>query len=516
MDRRNFLKAALQFSAAGLIVPSFLRQGSLLWPSAAGAAEDAPFAGRILIWINYSGGNDGLNTVVPYANPIYTAARPTIGLTAEQVLVLDGETGLHPSLAGLLPIWEAGKMRIVQGVGYPNMNLSHFRGTDIWMSGSDEPTLLDTGWMARWLEAIYTDFPSWLPESPFALMQGAHRIPLNGNRGITGLVVDDPSSFNFLVNDGFPGEYGDQLPATHGGDELQYLRNLDLATFEYAAAIDAANTTGTNTVPYPQSTLGRQLEVVARMISGGLRTPVFLVSEYGFDTHSYQGTQHAALMQSIGDSIASIWQDMANQGKQDQICILTTSEFGRRVEENGSYGTDHGTAAPHFVISNGVSGGISGTSPDLANLDIYGNMQIQHDYRQMAATILGRHFGTSQPVIDSVFGPGFAPFDWMNTAADVTPLGDLGADRFFAPSPNPFRLGDRRPLELRFELSAATNVDLRVFDVRGRQVAEIGNRRYAAGAHQVQWAPENLAAGTYLLRLETPRFRKNAKVVLTP
>lgn len=166
MDRRNFLKAALQFSAAGLIVPSFLRQGSLLWPSAAGAAEDAPFAGRILIWINYSGGNDGLNTVVPYANPIYTAARPTIGLTAEQVLVLDGETGLHPSLAGLLPIWEAGKMRIVQGVGYPNMNLSHFRGTDIWMSGSDEPTLLDTGWMARWLEAIYTDFPSWLPESP--------------------------------------------------------------------------------------------------------------------------------------------------------------------------------------------------------------------------------------------------------------------------------------------------------------------------------------------------------------
>lgn len=516
MDRRDFLKRALQFSAAGLIVPPFLRQGSLLWPGAARAADNAPFAGRVLIWINLSGGNDGLNTVVPYTDPVYISQRPTIGIPANQVLPLSGVTGLHPNLSGLMPIWNAGQMRIIQGVGYPTMNLSHFRGTDIWFSGTDDNTYLETGWLARWLEAVYPDFPAILPESPYALMQGAHRIPLNGTRGVTGLVVDDPSSFNFLVNDGYPGPYSDQLPATHGGDELRYLRQLDIATFEYAAAIESANTSGTTTVSYPQTNLGYQLEIVARLISGGLQTPVFIVNEYGFDTHAGQAGAHADLMASIGNSIGAFWQDMANQNRRDRIAIMSTSEFGRRVEENGSYGTDHGTSAPHFVIAESVSGGLTGTNPDLQNLDQYGNMQVQNDYRRVASTLLGRHFGSSQATVDGIFGPGFAPFDWMNAASDVTPNEDQFADRLYAPTPNPFRLGGAGRMDVRFELASSASVALRVFDVRGRQVANVTNGSYGAGSHQLQWAPDGLAAGTYLLRFETPRLKKNAKLVLLP
>ncbi|MCC7143054.1 MAG: DUF1501 domain-containing protein [Candidatus Eisenbacteria bacterium] len=517
MNRRDFLQKALALSAAGLIVPESMRKGNLFGaaPAFAGTATDAPFNGRILIWLNLSGGNDGVNTVIPYADPQYYAVRPTIAVPANQVLPLTGSLGLNPALQPLMSLWNAGKMAVVEGVGYPSMNLSHFRGTDIWFSGSAEEVLWETGWLARYLEAMFPDFPYLLPDSPYGLQQSDnHRIPLNGTRGLTGIVVDDPSSFYYLVNETYPGEYGDNPPPGRGAEELNYVRTLDQLTFEYASAIQAASDAGTNTVTYPETSLGTQMQIIAKLISGGLKTPVFLCTEYGFDTHAYQLNSHGDLLGSVGQSIAALWADLNAQGYGNKVCILTTSEFGRRVEENGSYGTDHGTAAPHFVIGNGVSGGVYGGAPNLTSLDEYGNLLIQNDYRSLLATVLRGHFGASSALMTEIFGGNFAPLPFMQPATDAGGE-ERFTDRLHLPSPNPVRPSLGQSVELRFELARPAQVSMRIFDLQGRQVAQVADGTFSAGVHRVDWRPGNLTAGAYLVRMEQAGARpRHAKVVV--
>lgn len=519
MDRRDFVKLSLKLSALGLLVPPALRSRSLFGPGAAlaGGGATAPFNGRILVWVNLGGGNDGLNTVVPYADPNYYAGRPTIAIQPGDVVPLDGATGFHPAMAALAPLYQAGKLAVVQGVGYPNMNLSHFRGTDIWFSGSAEDVYWNTGWLARFLEAVFPDYPYLLPDSPYGLQQSFyHRLPLTGDRGLTGIIVDNPTSFFDLVNSTYPGSYDDTPPATRGGEELSYLRALDLQTYEYAEAIQLAATAGQNTVVYPNTFLGAQLSVIARLISGGLQTPVYLGEEQGFDTHASQSPAHAALVGSVADATAAFWQDMANLGYQQKVLVMTTSEFGRRVEENGSFGTDHGTSAPHFVLGDEVAGGLYGTNPDLTNLDLYGNLQIQHDYRTVLGTVLRGHFGASDALISDLFAGdhGFLPF--LQPATDVSDDVPGMADRLEIPEPNPCSLRRDGAATLRFSLATAGSVALEVYDLRGRRIAEVARGHHEAGAHTLHFEPRELPAGVYIVRLRTERFRKNAKLVLLP
>lgn len=365
MRRRDFLRRSAAFSAAGLLVPSFLRRGCLLNPEQAWAGPNDPLAGQILVNVILSGGNDGINTVVPYLDPQYPVVRPTLALDPGVVHPIAPGTGLHPSLGNLVPWFESGDMAVVQGVGYPEMNLSHFRGTDIWFSGSSGEDTVETGWLARFLEATYPEFPTLAPPMPYALQQSlAHRIPLLGNRGQTGVVVDNPDTFYSLVNANYSGEWDDELPGTLGGDELGFMRTVDREAFEYAEAIQTAASAGTNTVAYPGTTLGFQLEIVARLISGGLGTPIYLTAEYGFDTHASQAGSHSALLSSVGSSIAAFLADLTNQGLEEKVVVMTQSEFGRRVQENGSLGTDHGSMAPMLLVGKRVNGGIYGTEPD--------------------------------------------------------------------------------------------------------------------------------------------------------
>ncbi len=523
LDRRDFLRRALQFSAAGLLVPTFLRGENLLWPSVARGAGgrlsvDSPFAGKILVWINLNGGNDGLNAAVPYTSAAYYGLRPNLAIPPGQVSPLSGTLGLHPSLSGLASLYGAGQLAVIQGVGYPNMNLSHFRGTDIWFSGSDEDVILETGWLARFIESVYTDFPYLVPDSPYGVQQGAHRLPLTGARGLTGVVVDDPSSFLYIVSEGYTGEWVDPLPATHGGDELAYVRRLDADTFAYAGAIQEASDAGSNTVAYPQTSLGSQLSIIARLISGGLATPCFLASEYGFDTHAYQADPHASLLSSVGGSTAAFWQDLANLGLQDRVLVMTTSEFGRRPEENGSIGTDHGTSAPHFVLGTRVNGGIYGVNPNVQDLDGAGNLLVQHDFRSVYSTVLRNHFGQGSSLVDGVLLGSFGDLGFLDTVTDVPPPATQPqfGDRLHLPQPNPVSLRSGGAVQLRFELRASAPVTLDLFDLQGRRIARLAQGTHSAGPHELTWAPRGLAAGSYLARLTTPSARRTAKIIVLP
>ena len=521
MDRRRFLDRALKLSAAGLLVPSTLRRGFLepgrAWAGGGGAG--APFAGRILVLINLNGGNDGLNTIIPYNDPQYSAVRPSLAMSPAEVEVIEPGlgVGLHPSMTPLVPLYAEGKMAIVQGVGYPNMNLSHFRGTDIWFSGSSDETVLQTGWLARHIERVFTDFPATLPASPFGLQQSlAHRIPLQGERGVTGVVVDNPDSFYYLVDANYTGEYDDTVPDTRGGDELSFLREIDAASFEYAGAIQAAANAGSTTVAYPSTNLGFQLEIVAKLISGGLATPVFLTSEYGFDTHAAQSDAHAGLLSSLAGAVMAFITDLRNQGLSERVLLVTQSEFGRRVEENGSNGTDHGTAAPMMLFGDPVTGGVFGSNPDLVNLDPNNNLFIQHDYRSVYQTVLQNHFGASAADAQEVLFGDFGTLPLMNVAAsaDPAPL-STRVDRLHAIQPNPIRPGVSG-VPVRFDLATPQRVRIEVFDVRGRQVADLGNRRFPAGEHRLDWNVADQRSGTYFVRMATATWQRSVKATLLP
>ncbi len=251
---------------------------------------------------------------------------------------------------------------------------------------------------------------------------------------------------------------------------------------------------------------------MARLISGGLETPIFLASEYGFDTHAGQTNSHPGILASVANSIATLWTDMGNQGLADRVVVMSTSEFGRRVGENGSGGTDHGTSAPHFVVGAGVNGGIYGSNPDLSDLDQNGNLLIRNDYRSFFGTILAGHFGASAATLESVFAGSFPNLGFLTDPADAGHgAGARPVDLLRAPSPNPFRTGQR--VDLNFELARAGRVALVLFDAQGRRVATLIDETRTAGAHHLEWNGQGLPAGTYLLRMETPSRKLHAKLV---
>ncbi len=524
MDRREFISNALKLAAAGLLLPPMGRRGSALGKQAAARAgrlramsELRVLDDKILVIVNLSGGNDGLNTVVPITDNLYYGARDTIAIHPEEAVPIGVNAGLHSGLAPLQDLWEAGRMAIIQGVSYPEPNLSHFRSTDIWFSASSSADDVSTGWLARFIEAVFPDFPAELPFAPYGLQQGfGHEIPLSGDRGTIGVVVDNPDTFYDLVNQNYTGEWDDELPDTRGGEELQYVRNIDVATFQYADAISQAADAGSNTVVYPQTNLGIQLEIVARLISGALDTPIYLTADVGFDTHVGQLPAHAALMDSLGRSVAAFFADLDNQGLSDRVVLVTTSEFGRRVEENGGFGTDHGTAAPLFALGAGVVGGMYGSNPDLADLDIYGNMKLQHDFRSIYATLLRGHFDASAILAGDVLMGDFDPIDFMAISTGVADAIPPGANRFYGAVPNPSLQSRSGPVFVRFDLAHPARVELQVFDVRGRRVSHLGGRAFPAGRHRLAWDARGLSAGVYLARLGAGEWHATEKVLILP
>lgn len=395
---------------------------------------------RVLVLIQLHGGNDGLNTMIPvdqYA--VYKNLRPLIGLNdfgprryidLDTTLPIQDQVGLHPDLVGIKDLYDSGKVHIVQDVSYPQNNGSHFKGTDIWLSGKEGGTMPenpDSGWWGRYLDHKFQNFPTAYPnpdmEDPPGIEFGSHIISLGFHRqtGIPmGLTLsNDPSNFNTLVT-GVGGALPDQFPTSDYGNELRYLVEMEMSTNQYAQRITDIYNAGTNSpsVTYPinyhspsdgprQNRLSPQLRTVARLLSGGSKTKIFLVRMGGFDTHGEQALagkpsygNHGALLYHLSGALKAFQDDLADQGLDDRVVTVTFSEFGRQVGENSTLGTDHGTSAPMFVIGKGVKPGISGTNPNLSVLKNNNFTSYQHDYRQIFATVLQDWFGANNGSLD--------------------------------------------------------------------------------------------------------------------
>ena len=414
-DRRDFLKSTL--AASGLVsfgaatVPGFLGR------SARAAAVEGGANGRILVVVQLLGGNDGLNTVVPHGLDGYARARRALRLPTAQLHPLSKEIGLHPSLGGIAKLIAGGKASVVQGVGYPNPDRSHFRSMEIWESARMEPDAVETGWIGRALDARPPKPGGDLP----ALHLGGRALPIasRARRGEVPTIASlDDYRLKLEGDDAGRREARDTLDGLarldRGQDDplLGFLRRSAVAAYESSRRLDAlAPETPGKASSYPDSGLAKRLGMVARLIKAGFGTTIYYTALDGFDTHARQLTTHAALLAELSDAIAAFHADLEGAGQADRVALLTFSEFGRRVAENASMGTDHGAAAPLFVVGPVATPGLVGAHPSLEALDD-GDLVHHTDFRRVYATMLERWLGLpSAPIL----GDGFAPLDLMAT-----------------------------------------------------------------------------------------------------
>jgi len=351
----------------------------------------------ILVVVNMNGGNDGLNTVVPFGDSRYVVARPSLALTGSQLLPIDGRTGMHPSLSHLHGFLQEGKLAIVQNVGYPRPDMSHFRSDDIWEKADLEPERQATGWLGRALDQLYGGDA-----------EGIHSISLAGDvpafhsEIVTTPAIVDPDSFNYPRIDP---DYDAALAALFRGaggplnrDYVSHVGGISLADSD---AVQAAFARYTSTIEYPaDSGLAGALQLTAASISSDLGARVFWVGQAGYDTHNNQLGDHEKLLLELDASLDAFYRDLVAHGQDRRVVIMTYSEFGRRVEDNGSGGTDHGSAGLMFVLGTRVHGGFYGAPPSLHDLDADGNLKFSIDFRQVYASLLANWIDTDpRPIL---------------------------------------------------------------------------------------------------------------------
>ncbi|MGN6552407.1 MAG: DUF1501 domain-containing protein, partial [Verrucomicrobiota bacterium] len=382
----------------------------------------------ILIVLQMAGGNDGLNTVIPFGNDFYRKARPRIGIAADQVLKLNDDVGLHPALSGFKGLYDAGQLSVVQGVGYPNPNRSHFRSTEIWQTASDSNRFEKYGWLGRYFDNACNGC-----DPTVAVNIGRQMPQAFSAHNPKGVSLDNPQNYRFISSEkpmkgeadkmeqsfrelneqDDSGNSGGSISAINGpglrpkGSPLDFLERTALDAQVSSDQIRAISSRTENKATYPSTQLGNSLRLVAKLIGGGLPTRIFYVSQGGYDTHTNQNGSQERLLRDLGESVKSFTDDMKAQGNMERVLLMTFSEFGRRVAENANGGTDHGAAAPMFVVGNKVKAGLLGKYPSLAPSDLFqGDLKYTVDFRSVYASVLENWLKTkSEPVLNRRFEP---------------------------------------------------------------------------------------------------------------
>jgi uncharacterized protein (DUF1501 family) len=430
--RREFLRSTMLGGALSWTVPTFLANTfSTLHAAAADSAQQAVTGkdASILVVLQMAGGNDGLNTVVPFANDHYHKARPRLGVAAKDALKLNDQVALNPSLAGFKSLYDAGQLGIVQGVGYPNPNRSHFRGTEIWQTASDSERFEATGWLGRYFDNTCAGC-----DPTVAVTIGGQMPQAFASKQPKGICFNNPQNYRFLKGEKpGPGERdtveesyrklndademhmensGGSIAAISGaarstGSPLDFIERTALDAQVSSDQVRAIAARGQNQATYPPSQLANSLKLVAKLIGGGMATRVYYVSQGGYDTHTNQTGAHERLLKDLGDSVKAFVDDLKAQGNMQRVLVMTFSEFGRRVAENASAGTDHGAAAPMFLIGDKVKAGLAGKYPSLAPADLnQGDLKYTVDFRCVYSGVLERWLNTkSDPVLGRKFEP---------------------------------------------------------------------------------------------------------------
>ena len=379
MERRDFLKSTALISGA-YMMPAFLKPLEAM-------AKGELTGYKNLVIIQLSGGNDGLNTIIPYGNDIYYQKRKTIAIQKPDIITLNDMQGLNPNLSALKEIYDQGWMSIVNSVGYPNPDRSHFRSMDIWQTASDSNQFLTTGWIGRYLDSNCQSC-----KNPYTAIEVDDTLSLAmKGTNMKGIAVQDPNKLYQATREPFFKDLVNEHDNAHlNEDNLGYLYKTLIETYSSADYIQKTSKVYNVTANYPTTAFGNQLKNVSKFINSGLQTRVYYVSLSGFDTHVGQQNQQGRQLRIYADAVAALVKDLKQTGKLDDTMIMTFSEFGRRVEQNASNGTDHGTANNVLIFGGKLKKpGIFNDAPDLAQLD-NGDLKYKVDFRDVYATLLDK------------------------------------------------------------------------------------------------------------------------------
>jgi uncharacterized protein (DUF1501 family) len=570
MKRRDFIQrlsmAAVPLTLGG--IPLQLMADNSLTRMVSQSTND-----RVLVILQMHGGNDGLNAVIPIADydqyyfrrpniaiPLKNSARKAIKL--DSTLPPDSQIGLHPDMIGMKDLYDRGLLTIVQGVSYKNNNGSHFRGRDISFMGGSFDDYFSSGWVGRYLQQEFSpkkypnDFPNSEMLDPLAIEMGSDVSLIFHQAGNipTSVSINDPAGFAALVDglEGFKDTGVDPrgyppaaLANSPYGKEITWILGLEQKSKDYADRLaEVFKKSSPTKVTYPdkypfnapvgslQNGLASQLKLVARLLEGGgvgqgVKTKVFLVKIGGFDTHadqveSYDPTMgtHAALMFHISSAMQAFQSDLKERGLDDRVLTVTTSEFGRRIASNGSYGTDHGTGAPMYIFGKGARPGVLGKVPDLTK----DNVELQYDYRQVYAGLLRDWMLVDESKINNdIFFKNFISGPKEEGTGNYQPLplatpvisgvqDHFISDRFFLSDcfPNPAK----ETTTITFALNNTNHVSLNLLDTHGRLVKTIVNEEKKEGQYEIKIEVTDLPVGTYLCQLKTGFVEDTKKLIV--
>jgi len=565
-SRRKFLKRlpaaiSIPFTLAGMPV-TLMAENALTKMARSSLSND-----RVLIILQMHGGNDGLNCLIPVSDyELYYSKRANIAIPArnslrkyiplDSTLPPDQQVGLHPDMMAMKQMYDQGRVTVVQGVSYKNNNGSHFRGRDILFMGGAHDEYLQSGWVGRYLQQEFApeqypgDFPNAEMPDPLAIEMGNDVSLIFHQQGNipTSISINDPEGFAELVGglEGFLDEQVDPrgIPPQYLADspyynEMDWILSLEDKSKDYAERLAQVYTAG-NQVPgysnYPETypfnapknslknSLSPQLQIIAKLLSGGCKTKVFLVKTGGFDTHanqveSYDPTMgaHAALMYHISSAMNAFQEDLRKRGLEDRVLTITTSEFGRRIYSNGSYGTDHGTGGPMFIFGRGVRGGVIGSVPDLTKA----NVEMQYDYRVIYGNIVRDWLLVPDDQVNDIF-PGLMNASGTSDGVIFEPLPlarqeITGIDDFMGAR---FSLGDCFPNPVKdrtsipFRVNHTQHVSVVLYNESGKKIKILTDAVLTPGAHEIEADLSDLPNGFYKYQLKSGFFQDSKSLIV--
>ncbi|MFZ1704559.1 MAG: DUF1501 domain-containing protein [Saprospiraceae bacterium] len=470
---------------------------------------------KVLVLIQLNGGNDGLNMVIPldqYSG--LNMVRPNLVLPENKVLKLRDNTGLHPQMPGMKQLYDEGKLAVLQSVGYPDQNRSHFRSTDIWTSGSDSDEYVTTGWLGRYLDLKFPGYPVGFPNTdhpdPFAITLGT----------VVSETCQGPSTnYSFaLVNQASVRIIEETVaaPSDPGcyGAEVDFIKTSIRQSNDYASTVLQAFDQGNSMETYPDTNLGRQLQMVANLISGGLKTKIYVVSIGGFDTHANQvliddteNGNHATLLNTVSEAVHTFTKDLEKLGVNERVMGMTFSEFGRQIRANNSYGTDHGTAAPLFVFGSCVDSKIYGENPEIDNnIAQQEGVPMQFDFRSVYATMLVSWLGASESQVRDVLFKDFTMVPFIKDCSQSTSVLAVDESMVVKVSPNPATDN----VEISWESRGGVS-HISIMNTTGALVENIMERTTSPGIHKLNVSIAHYSKGSYFVYIREGNLSKTIK-----
>lgn len=540
-SRRSFLQALGIAGSGSMMLGSNMLTASA--PSPLTAAIANADTDSILILIRLSGGNDGLSTVIPIEQyDTYANARPNIYIPESKILKLTDEFGIPTYMNSLEPMWGAGQVKAVHGVGYENQSLSHFTGSDIY-ANTDLTTTgfdgLNTGWMGRYFENIYPDYLVNPPAAPAAIQIGNFgSLVFQGEETNYAFVTSNIDQLEEIAETGVQYSLEDSLfNNCMYGDQLKFLRGVANTTYEYSGLIHEAYERGQNQVEYQDNGFARQLALLARLIKGNLGTKVYMISMGGFDTHGNQPLAHERLMSNLSIAINNFYEDIAFTQQDEKVLSMTFSEFGRRIFENGSNGTDHGKAAPTLFFGSGLNGSaFVGEHPSLESPNGRGNLEYTMDFRDLYATVLAEWLCVPIPLVeqhllDHPYSPVNLGFNCSGVEFpdivynDDPPTPPIPEDPVAEdPTPElleaivhkPFYPTNSTP-HIYLEMPFTAHVDIQLYNILGQNVGTVYNQIMAEGSAEInirENLPSHLSTGKYIYRIQVSDKKMSKSIMV--